>query len=110
MPLEYKLAKEIFNQINESTLIALKTSLFKAAFNYAHIRAGWEFLSIEEQLENDEERTIAHNRFIDSCNILSRNQMKIGEPTSWIKNLGNDRRFIGDLACWLHAFIAINHR
>jgi hypothetical protein len=38
--------------------------LLKAAIRYVNIRFESELLSLEEKLERDSERTIAHNAFI----------------------------------------------
>lgn len=67
-----------------------------------------EFQSIDDRL--DAARTIVHNRFIDSCNILSREQAKIGEDNSWRNAIGMERKLIGDWACWVSCFIGIGNR
>jgi hypothetical protein len=45
-----------------------------------------------------------------SCNILSREQAKIGEDNSWRVAIGTDRKLIGDWACYLSCFIGIQNR
>lgn len=99
-----------FLDINESKLKELRTSLFKAAIRYAEIRTGWYFLDVDEKSEQDEERTVAHNRFIDACNIMSRNMRNANEDVSWATILGKDRKYIGDFACYIHAFLGIQNR
>ena len=99
-----------FEKIQLSKLDSLRNQLMAAAIRYAHIRAEWKSLSAEERLSADPERTAAHNRFIDACNILSRNQVSAGEDASWHKTIGSDRKMIGDFACWIHAFVAISYR
>lgn len=99
-----------YTAINESKLKELRTSLYKAAIRYAEIRAGWYFLDVNEKLEQDGERTVAHNRFIDACNIMSRNMRNANEDVSWATILGKDRKYIGDFACYIHAFLGIQNR
>ena len=49
----------------------------------------------------EDRSTQAHEVFIDACNILSRNQGRAGEVNAWRESLGDDRKRIGDLACYL---------
>ena len=108
MALDYQIAYQAFTAVENSKLAELRKSLYKAAVHYATIRAEWEFQSIDDRV--DAARTIVHNRFIDSCNILSREQAKIGEVNSWRGAIGTDRKLIGDWACWVNCFIGIQNR
>jgi hypothetical protein len=99
-----------FQAIESSKLRELSNSLFHSAVRYAQIRADWHFMTVEEKLENKEERHRAHNAFIDKCNIMSRNQQSIGEDGSWRSLLGNDRMINGDFACYIHCWLAIQSR
>ncbi len=108
MALDYQTAYQAFSDVEKSKLTELRKSLYKAAVHYASIRAEWEFQSIDDRV--DAARTIVHDRFIDSCNILSRAQAKIGEDNSWRGAIGTDRRLIGDWACYLSCFIGIRNR
>lgn len=64
----------------------------------------------EERKELDEIRTISHNSLIDACNILSRNMEKSGENIEWRKKLGNDRKVIGDFACFVNFVLGLRAR
>jgi hypothetical protein len=108
MALDYQTAYQAFTAVQNSKLSELRKSLYKAAVHYATIRAEWEFQSIDDRV--DVARTIVHNRFIDSCNILSREQAKIGEDNSWRGAIGTERKLIGDWACYLSCFIGIRNR
>ncbi|MEI6554615.1 MAG: hypothetical protein WCL70_03420 [Paludibacter sp.] len=108
MALVYQTAYQAFISVQNSKLTELRKSLYKAAVHYATIRAEWEFQSIDDRV--DAARTIVHNRFIDSCNILSREQAKIGEDNSWRNSIGMERKLIGDWACYLNCFIGIRNR
>lgn len=108
MTLDYQTAFQANTVVQNSKLTELRKSLYKAAVHYATIRAEWEFQSIDER--DDAARTIVHNRFIDSCNILSREQARIGEDNSWRGTIGTNRKLIGDWACYLSCFIGISNR
>ena len=82
----------------------------KSATRYARVRVDWERSSPDVRRDMDDERTRSHNTFIDSCNILSRNMAKIGEDNSWRQLLGDDRKTIGDFACYLHCLLGLKAR
>jgi len=110
MALDYQTAYQAFVVIQNSQLADMRKSLYKAAVNYASKRTEWYFLTQEERVEQDGSRSIIHNRFIDSCNQFSRQQSAIAEDNRWRALLGNDRKIIGDWACFLCCFIAIGNR
>jgi hypothetical protein len=58
----------------------------------------------------DQRRTLAHNAFIDSVNIMSRNMDKENEDNLWRAVLGDDRKIIGDFACYVHMFLGLEAR
>jgi len=58
----------------------------------------------------DRARTAAHNLFIDTCNVMSRNMAKAGESIEWRANLGTDRKEIGDFACFIVLFLGLSAR
>jgi len=107
---DIKEAQKALVVINDSSHSTLRKALFETAIRYAHIRAEWALMSTEQQKEADASRTRAHNAFIDSCNILSRNMNKAGESVAWRASLGDDRRVIGDFACYLHCLLSIKSR
>ena len=82
----------------------------ETAIRYARIRADWYFISDAEKNSNEDLRTRTHNALIDSCNILSREMIKAGEDASWRMELGNDRKEIGDFACYVHCFLGLSSR
>ena len=103
-------AHQILETISATKHNPLLSSLLRRAVRYSRLRVDWYFLSQEDQIELDKERTLAHNAFIDACNILSRNMQAAGEDTLWRKQIGEDRKEIGDFACLLHAVIGIKAR
>ena len=103
-------AKRVFDGMMNSKLEALVRSVLRAAVRYAQIRAEWYLLSVSERAEADKSRSIAHNSFIDSVNILSRQSASTGELVEWRRELGEDRRWIGDYACHIACFLGLKSR
>ena len=103
-------ARTVFEQIEQTGLINLKEDLYKTAIRYAEIRTTWYCSSLEERKDMDANRTRAHNAFIDACNILSRNMVKEGCDIHWRAILGEDRKMIGDFACYLHCIFGLRAR
>jgi hypothetical protein len=108
--LPYKQFYNFYLIIEKSKLIELKKTLFKSAIRYSSLRSEWMLLEREERKNMDEERSRAHNVFIDDCNIMSRNMIANGEDASWRKELGNDRKVIGDFACYISFVLGIKAR
>lgn len=103
-------ADYIFQIIRSSKHKSLSDKLIESAAQYAQIRVNWYFSKLDEKIELDKERTLAHEVLIDSCNALARNMKAAGEDDSWRSSLGNDRKRIGDFACIVHALIGIEAR
>ena len=53
------------------------------------------------------ERIAAHEALIDACDILSRAMGRSGEDNSWRRLLGDDRREVGDFACFVHCNLGL---
>lgn len=108
--MDIKEANHIYEIISSSKFKSLSDKLIRSAANYAQIRVTWYFSSFDEKIEIDTERTLAHEALIDSCNALARNMKASGEDYTWRGTLGNDRKIIGDFACYIHAILGINAR
>ena len=67
-------------------------------------------MSNGERMEADKGRTIKHNAFIDSLNILTRLLNSDGISTPWREQLGDDRKRIGDFACFVAYIVGISNR
>lgn len=101
------LARDIFDDIVKTKLHSLKDELINYAIDYSRIRVDWYLSSEEERREIESIRTAKHNAFIDSCNILSREMIKAGEDASWRIKLGENRKEIGDFACYINFILGI---
>lgn len=66
--------------VSQQTLVEeLKCS----ALDYAIARGRWQLANEEERLDIERPRSMAHNRFIDSCNALSRACGQSGLSQHW---------------------------
>lgn len=104
------IARSLYEQISTTKHVMLRRDLEIAAITYAHWRAQWALAANDERREMEAARTAAHNVFIDSCSILSRAMARSGEDSSWHSTLGDDRKLVGDFACYLHCLVAIAAR
>lgn len=93
---EYK--EELFND------------MLAAACKYAAIRCEWEFMTRDKRAEADQGRSRTHNAYIDSLNILARLIRNDGGDASWRDQLGEERKKIGDFACFIAYITGINNR
>jgi hypothetical protein len=108
--MEYKEAEYIYQVIKSTQFQNLSKRLIKSAVQYAQIRVEWQFASQLDRVILDNERTRSHDGFISNCDALAGNMKKAGEDDSWRTKLGNDRKKIGDFACFVHAIIGIEAR
>lgn len=104
--MNHETAVEILGAINTENL-ELKHELIALSVRYARLRADWYLANPDERLVLDTARTAAHNALIDATNILARAMVKAGEDASWRRRLGEDRKGIGDWACYAHAHFGI---
>ncbi len=110
IPLEHSIATTIYQQINRSKLADQRKDLIEAAIRYAELRVRSQRPEAVDDRQIDADRTRAHNAFIDACNILARNMVKAGEDGCWRETLGDDRKTIGDLACYIYCFLGLAAR
>jgi len=108
-------ASRMFQQIQTATrgdtvLLKLENDLLAQVVRYARIRTDWQLADHDQRREIDGSRIAAHNALIDACNILSRAMSERGKDTEWRAQLGQDRRGIGDLACFVHCILGLSAR
>ncbi len=82
----------------------------KSAMEYSHVRNEWEFMSREEKIVADGGRTVRHTGFIITVDVLARIAESEGVDNSWRKELGDDRKRIGDFACYIAYITGISNR
>ena len=103
-------AQKIFDTLQSSKHTQLFNTLMERAVIYSRIRVDWYYAALDEQLDLDYDRTVAHNEFISSCAMLSQKMKETGEDSKWRFAIRKDRKSIGDFACLLHAVIGIRAR
>ena len=112
--LTYEEAKEIYETISshvdrtDEDIVGLYNDMIARAVRYANIRAGWNSLSREQKMEQDLSRSMAHDAFITSVHIVARIQGSSG--AKWCDRLSDDRKRIGDFACYIALFQGIEAR
>jgi hypothetical protein len=94
----------------DQDFLELRQELIIAAVNYSRIRVDWYLAVSEERARIESGRTAAHDRFIDACNILSRYMGQHNESNAWRVALSDDRKVIGDFACYIHAIYGLKAR
>ena len=108
--MDFEIAADVWKGINASTNDELRDDLVELAIRYARLRVDHFRAQTDARIRIDEERTLCHNSFMGSCDILCRNMAKRGENTGWRDLLGHNRKEIGDFACYLHALLGISAR
>lgn len=88
----------------------LYSDLVSLAVEYARMRTDWQLADGKKRMNMDEARTTTHNALIGACNALARYLARQEKDTSWRQDLTDDRREIGDFACYLHAILGIAAR
>lgn len=110
----HDLAAQLYCQLQsihgKPLLNELRDDLFEKAVRYARIRADWQLANPDDRQQLDEPRRLAHTAFIDTCNILARAMREKGLNVTWREQLGEDRKTIGDFACYIHCFLGLEAR
>ena len=91
-------------------LAEMMKEMVNCALKYARIRTDWQLADFDRRREMDFSRTCAHNDFINSCRIFGRNLGKSGFDDTWLVTLGEDRKDIGDFACFIHCLLGLQAR
>lgn len=90
---------------NDDDALELYNELINDAIRYSEIRAKWINMNNDEKKNIDYTRTCSHNALITDFNMLSRYLKGKGKSTIWREKLGEDRRLIGDFACYIILFL-----
>lgn len=81
-----------------------------AAVHYTQIRGEWLLLSREERQAKDEVRTTRHNKVIYSLKLYIAYRRQEGQEFPWFEKIQDNRKQIGDLACYVSYVYALNGR
>jgi hypothetical protein len=105
--MNWEKATQIAYEIGKSKQAEKRLELFRKAADYARIRVDWQLSSPEQRLNMDEARRRLHDAFIEDCDSMSRIMEAEGEDISWRAELGDDRKDIGDFACYIHLVLGL---
>lgn len=94
----------------DAELQKLGVGMVEAAIRYAHVRTDWALWDETKRIQKDRERSAAHDAFIDACNVLSRTMRSRGKNNAWREQLGQDRKALGDFACFIHVALGLSAR
>lgn len=106
----FEVSVRIYESMRNSSCGSAIEEVRALAVRYARIRTDWALADSEARRDMDSSRTRLHDRLIDAINILSREMARAGEDNGWRGELGNDRKYIGDFACHLHAILGVEAR
>lgn len=81
-----------------------------SCLEYAEIRSTWLFLSREEKLEKDTLRTAIHNTVLRNLSILKRIFEIKNKNIAWYNRFNDDRKRIGDFACYISYIHSLTSR
>lgn len=111
------LHEQILSELDEDVdARELFGELLRVSVRYAAIRAEWPLLSREEKADRDSNRTSCHDSVIIHVNMLARYLKKQEKPVIWRDRLGyeendsDNRKVIGDFACYLAFVNGLNAR
>ena len=112
--LSFETAQEMYTamakgiELGDELMASAGIMMFRAAARYAKIRAEWFTYPLQERAVMDDERTSAHDHFISSLNTIANMQGETGRQ--WRERLGNDRKEVGDFACYITLFRGLEAR
>ena len=108
------LQEEILGEIaSDSEAQEIYENLVAVATRYAGIRAEWRLWDGITKIERDDIRTSCHNSLIVKFDMLARHLKTRGKDAAWRDVLGykkDDRKTIGDFACYLVFVNSLNAR
>lgn len=85
----------------------LRMEMVRRAILYSQIRVEWQMAPIGDRMAMNSRRTAAHNALIDAVNALARSMRAAGRDDAWRRLLTDDRKEIGDFACFLVAHLGV---
>ncbi|ETP71662.1 hypothetical protein UYO_2418 [Lachnospiraceae bacterium JC7] len=106
----YSQMVESFSKCELEDKIDFWNSFIEKSSRYTFIRNQWETMTNEERAKADDSRTMAHNSLIASINVLARLAEKENKDNSWRNYLGDERKRIGDFACFVSYITGISNR
>ncbi|MCU1276014.1 MAG: hypothetical protein JWO48_3445 [Bryobacterales bacterium] len=110
MALDLERSTSIWNEMRRTNQNDFLDNVIETAVRYARMRVDYFRADAERQRTIGADRTATHNALISHIDVLARVMKQNGEDAAWRERLGNDRKSIGDFACWLHALLGLGAR
>ena len=105
--MDWEKTTKLAYEIGKSKRSEERLNLFRKAVEYSRMRVDWQLSAPEEQVHMGEKRRTIHNEFIEACDSMSKNMQQEGEDASWRADLGDDRKEIGDFACYVNLILGL---
>lgn len=97
------------NQTDEDSLLYWN-DFISASVDYSQARGEWLLLSREEKHVKDDMRTTKHNKVIYTLKIFIAYSKQKGYDFPWFESIKDNRKQLGDLACYISYIYAVNAR
>lgn len=108
--MDWEKATRLAYAIGRSKLAEQRMDFFRAAADYARLRSEWQLAAPEGKAAMNSTRTLAHDTFISTCDTMAQVMGETGEDASWRADLGNDRKELGDFACYVNLMLGLAAR
>lgn len=99
----------VLNQLNSEEM-GYWDEFITSCIEYAEIRSTWLYLSRQEKLDKDALRTAMHNTVIRNLTVLKRVIEHRNENIEWYNRFNDDRKKIGDFACYISYIHSLSSR
>ena len=106
----YQNANDIFETLSKSKQRTEVGNVMRLAIEYARMRVDHLVAPPDKQQAISEERSKTHNALIKACDVLAAAMEAAHEDVLWRETLGQDRKDIGDFACYVHCRLGIEAR
>ncbi|HEO7221104.1 TPA: hypothetical protein VBE33_002019 [Streptococcus agalactiae] len=97
------------DEVDEYSIIYWK-DFITASLIYSQSRGEWLLLSREEKHAKDDTRTTKYNKFIYTLKIYIAYSKQKGYEFPWFESIKDNRKQLGNLACYIAYIYAVNAR
>ena len=106
----YQRASDIFETLTETKQRQQMGEMTQLAIEYARLRVDHLIAAPDKQTQLGHQRSKVHNALITACDALAQAMEANHEDTLWREAIGQDRRDVGDFACYVHCKLGIESR
>lgn len=95
---------------SDEEIIEIWQEFLKASMDYAYTRSLWLLWERSTRQEKDSGRTAQHEKVIYNIKLLRRYMEHAGQDVDCLKEIEDNRKRIGDFACYIAYIYAVNAR